>query len=412
MLKRKLRKGRHNWQASDLVRVATMANPSDLMLADLTSRYAGDPPSPAFTRLYTDDKQFGHVFAGLHERLNQHFSAINGRARSKKHYWAENSRGMLALIDELDDVLAALKAGGFEVTFADGYREAVDRCRPWLAETNGSAIPDDFSPIHLVKYEAVFMRPESAVRLRNRQQQAQLKMVGQGSYANVYSFTDPDYGIKFAIKRAKKDLDERALHRFKEEFDTLKRLRFPYIVEVYQYNDARNEYMMEFCDDTLRKYIARRNSELSFAARKRIALQFLYGINYIHYKDLLHRDVSLQNVLLKVFDDAVVVKLSDFGLVKDRASEFTQTSTDMKGTIRDPALGSFKDYGVVNEIFAVGWVLSYIFTGKESLTTAQDEVGQIIRKCTAHDPDQRYQRIKDLIADVDRLKVWQYGTPA
>lgn len=380
-----------------------MANPSDLMLADLTSRYAGDPPSPAFTRLYTDDKQFGHVFASLHERLNQRFDAINGRARSTKHYWADDSRSMLALIDELDDVLAALKAGGFEVAFADGYREAVDRYRPWLAETHGSTVPDDFSPIRLIKYEPVFTRPESAVRLRNRQQQAQLKMVGEGSYSIVYSFTDPDYGIKFAVKRARKDLDERALYRFKQEFDTLKRLRFPYIIEVYQYDDDRNEYVMEFCDDTLRRYIARRNSELSFAARKRIAQQFLYGINYIHYKRLLHRDISLQNVLLKIFDDAVLVKLSDFGLVKDRTSEFTRTSTDMKGTIRDPALGSFKDYDVVNEIFALGWVLSYIFTGKESLTTAQDEVGRIIRKCTAYDPGQRYQRVKDLIAEVDRL---------
>ena len=49
-------------------------------------------------------------------------------------------------------------------------------------------------------------------------------MVGEGSYAIVFSFIDPDYGIKFAIKRAKKGLDERDLHRFKQEFKALKRL--------------------------------------------------------------------------------------------------------------------------------------------------------------------------------------------
>jgi serine/threonine protein kinase len=75
----------------------------------------------------------------------------------------------------------------------------------------------------------------------------------------VYSFTDPDYGIKFAVKRAKKGLDERDLHRFKRELETLKRLRHPYIVEVYRYDETRNEYMMEYCDETLRAYIARRN---------------------------------------------------------------------------------------------------------------------------------------------------------
>jgi eukaryotic-like serine/threonine-protein kinase len=56
---------------------------------------------------------------------------------------------------------------------------------------------------------------------------------------------------------------------------SLKRLSFPYIVEVYQYDETRNEYTMEFCDETLRKYIGTRNSNLAFATRKQIALQFL-----------------------------------------------------------------------------------------------------------------------------------------
>src|ERR1035437_3991175 len=134
-----------------------------------------------------------------------------------------------------------------------------------------------------------------------RQAALQLKMVGEGSYANVFAFTDPDYGIKFAIKRAKKGIGDRDLQRFKQEFGVLKQLSFPYIVEVYQYDETRNEYKMEFCDETLRDYIHKRNARLSFASRKRIALQFLYGINYIHTQGFLHRDISLQNVLLKVY---------------------------------------------------------------------------------------------------------------
>jgi serine/threonine protein kinase len=70
---------------------------------------------------------------------------------------------------------------------------------------------------------------------------------------------------------------------------SLKRLSFPYIVEVYQYDETRNEYKVEFCDETLRKYIGTRNSNLAFATRKRIALQFLYGLNYIHSQGFLHR---------------------------------------------------------------------------------------------------------------------------
>ncbi len=120
---------------------------------------------------------------------------------------------------------------------------------------------------------------------------------------------------------------------------------------------------------------------------------------------MLHRDISLQNVLVEVFDrGAVLVKLSDFGLVKDTSSEFTRTKTEMRGTIRDPILHNFKDYNVLNEVYSIGWVLSYIFTGKESLKTGTDEVSRIIQKCATLETAQRYQTALDLIADVERLE--------
>ncbi|MFF4751520.1 protein kinase family protein [Streptomyces sp. NPDC002514] len=241
-----------------------------------------------------------------------------------------------------------------------------------------------------------------------------MQLIGEGSYAKVFSFTDPDYGIKFAVKRANKDLGARDLYRFRQEFDILKRLSFPYIVEVFQYDETRNEYKMEFCDSTLREYIKRRNDKLHFSSRKRIALQFLYGINYLHSKGILHRDVSLQNVLVKTYNDdaAVLVKLSDFGLAKDKNSEYTRTKTEMRGTIRDPLLVSFKDYDARNEIYAIGSVLSYIFSGREALISQRDTAGLIVRKCTDHDIDKRYQSVREVISDVEKMDAPSLPTDA
>jgi eukaryotic-like serine/threonine-protein kinase len=74
----------------------------------------------------------------------------------------------------------------------------------------------------------------------------------------------------------------------------------------------------KYCDATLGQYIASNNAKLSFGTRKRVALQFLYGLNYLHSKGHLHRDVSYGNVLVKRYDGvAVVVKLSDFGLLRN-----------------------------------------------------------------------------------------------
>lgn len=382
-----------------------MADPVELMLSDLTDKYAKEPVSDAFMRLYTDDEQFGQVFASLHERLNDHFVAINDRARSTRHYWADNSRALIALIDELAETIGTLRRVGFDVSFRKGYDAAVQRCKPWLSTGGGSTVPEDFEPIEIVRYEPVFIRSETTVKLKKQSAAVKLQLIGEGSYAHVFSFVDPDYGIKIAVKRAKKGLDERDLHRFREEFNILKRLSFPYIVEVYRYDETRDEYKMEFCDETLRKYIGKRNNNLRFATRKRIALQFLYGINYIHDQKLLHRDLSLQNVLLKVYaSKAVLVKLSDFGLAKDHASDFTRTKTEMRGTIRDPTLASFKEYDVLNEVYSIGWVLSYIFTGKESLPPADDDISRIVRKCTTNDIGQRYPNVRAIIVDVDRLE--------
>lgn len=381
-----------------------MANPVALMLTDIREKYDAVPSSKAFDRLY-DDPEWGHMFAVLHKGLNEHFTAINGRAETTRHYWAENSRDMLALMKDIETDLHTLKRAGVEIELAEAYEDALDRCRPWLTVSGGSPVPEGFELINVISYEPVFSHAAKSVKLKKHQEPVELKMVGSGSFAHVYSYVDPDYGIRFAVKRAKKDMDERDLQRFKQEFEILKKLSFPYVVQVYRYDEARNEYRMEYCDTTLRDYIAKRNGQLSFAARKRIALQFLCGVNYLHHERLLHRDISLQNILLKVFaSGAVLVKLSDFGLVKDQSSEFTRTQTEMKGTVRDPMLSNFKEYGVVNEIYAIGHILAYIFTGRESLPAAIDEVGRIIHRCTSHDLGQRYQTVTDLIAEVERLE--------
>lgn len=383
------------------------------MLEDLRQKYAGIPTSNAFLRLYESNIHFGLIFASLHERLNEHFEGINDRADTTHHYWADPSRDMIALIKEIDEVLGSLKYANVEVNFSEEYRAAIESCKPWLKRSGGSAVPEDFEQIRIIKYEPVFTLSDAAIRLKKRGTDVQLQMIGEGSYAKVFSFIDPDYGIKFAIKRANKDLTERDLYRFQQEFNILKRLSFPYVVEVYQYDETRHEYKMEFCETTLRGYIKRRNSKLRFASRKRIALQFLYGINYIHSERLLHRDISLQNVLVKTFDGgAVLVKLSDFGLAKDKVSDYTRTKTEMRGTIRDPLLSSFKNYDLCNEIYSIGHVLSYIFSGREALMSGTDAASRIVRKCTAHDVADRYQNVLEVISDVEKLEATPTDAPA
>lgn len=84
-----------------------------------------------------------------------------------------------------------------------------------------------------------------------------LKFVGEGSYAKVFIYKDPNYHIHVALKRAKPELDNKELKRFRQEFDVLKSLHSPYIVQVCAYSESDNSYIMEYMDESIYKFIQR-----------------------------------------------------------------------------------------------------------------------------------------------------------
>ncbi|MBM4124956.1 MAG: protein kinase family protein [Nitrospira sp.] len=375
------------------------------MLQDLRDRYVEIEVDPLFLRLYAGLGAGGRMFANFHQRLNALFDFMNRKARMNRHFNAEDSRQLIGLIDEIGDAKQVLGRGGLEFVVADSYRQVIEDCRKFLVDSGGSPIPEDFEAIELVKYEPVFMMPETRMHLPERRSTVELQMIGSGSYAKVYRFIDPEYGIPFALKRAKRNLTPSDLARFRNEFDLLKSLRFPYVLQVFRYFEDRNEYTMEHCDATLRGFIDRNNARISFGARKRVALQFLYGLNYLHSKGHLHRDVSYQNVLVREYDGgSVIVKISDFGLFKNPSSSLTRTESELRGTILDRTIVSFKDYNVANEIYAIGFVLSFIFSGRLDIGACTGSTRAVIDKCVALDHATRYPDVRTVIRDVEALE--------
>jgi tRNA A-37 threonylcarbamoyl transferase component Bud32 len=374
------------------------------MLQDLRDRYAYIEVDPAFARLYVNLGANSPMFANFHQRLNGHFDFMNRKVRVNRHFNADDSRQLIALIDEVRDAQQVLERAEMSFVISDKYREVLEECATFLVDSGGSPIPEDFQPIELVKYEPVFVMPDIQIHLPERRATVELQMIGSGSYGNVYRYIDPEYDIPFALKRAKRNLDLRDLTRFRKEFDLLKDLRFPYVLRVYRYYEDRNEYTMEYCDATLRDFIDRNNARMSFGTRKRIGLQFLYGLNYLHSKGHLHRDVSYQNALVKEYDGgAVIVKISDFGLFKDLDSTLTRTESELRGTILDPTIASFKDYNLGNEIYAIGCVLSFIFSGRLNIGSCRGATRAIIDKCVALDHTTRYPDVRSIIRDVELL---------
>jgi len=374
-----------------------------------------------YLELYVGDQEplnsadpLKRAFASIHQRLDIEFDWMNYKARNGGHFNADNSRSLLGLIDEVRELRTAMQRAGTSLTLTPEYQRVLDGSEVWLVSSGGSPIPEDFTPVLVEKYDPVIGLSDTALELADHSK-VNLTVVGNGAYAIVHKFVDPNYDLTFARKKLMAGADERDIERFRREYEIMKGLDFPYVLKVYRYNQEENSYTMEFCDSTLEQYIKRRNNQptFDFHFRRRIALQFLFGLNYLHRSGICHRDLSRKNVLIHEYSSqAVTVKLSDFGLAKPRDSDFTRVETEIRGTIVDPTLDIFKDFAPINDIYVVGFMLSFIFKGVQQLLPGSTPLGEIVQKCSHSDPTLRYQSVLEIIAAVENLEIKPEGTPA
>ena len=207
------------------------------------------------------------------------------------------------------------------------WEEALEKINEFL-KRDGFEIyeSDNISGRQIFKYRRY---SEMKIKLEPpNNKNANLHLIGEGSYALVYYYKDEFYDKKVALKRAKKDLTGKELERFKREFEELKSFKSPYIIDVYSYNAENREYTMEYMDSNLYDFIRSNNDKLTKTERKGYCYQVLKAFKYIHSKGRLHRDINPKNILIKIYDDVQVVKISDFGLIKQEESTLTTVNTE------------------------------------------------------------------------------------
>ena len=364
-------------------------------------------PNAEYADLY---KVFMHphlreILTTLHHDLILLFKRMNDRLPTgeyEAHFWADESRELIRRLDIINGLFGALKGTPLAFNIDSYYADLFLKCRDFLRSSGGSKLPPNMAKIELY-YTIPIFTPVSSVTVSHEQQELtyQLKPVGEGSYANVFKYKDTFYNRFFILKRAKKGLDAKELARFRREYDVMNTLSSPYVVEVYNYNSAKNEYIMEYMDCTLDGYIAAHNSTLTIIQRKGIAQQILRAFDYLHSKGHLHRDISPKNILIKEYDDTLVVKLSDFGLVKIPDSTLTTVNTEFKGYFNDPALvvEGFNTYSIVHETYALTRVIYFVMTGKTNTEKiANQNLRAFVERGLNPDKSKRFQNIRDMVS--------------
>ena len=351
------------------------------------------------------NQKLREILMTLHHDLVGLFRTMNERlptGEHEAHFWAEPSRDLIKRIEMIFGLVSSLKETPLAFQIDPYYLDLLTRCRDFLSSSGGSSLPPNMAKVELYYTLPIFL-PLSSITISHKQQDFtfDLKLIGSGSYANVYKYKDTFYNRPFILKRAKKELTNKEVARFKREFDVMNDLSSPYILEVYCYNPDKNEYIMEYMDYTLDGYIAAHNSTLTIVQRKGIAQQILRAFDYLHSKGHLHRDISPKNILIKEYDDTLVVKLSDFGLVKIPDSTLTTVNTEFKGYFNDPALvvEGFNTYGIVHETYALTRVIYFVMTGKTNTEKITNQnLRAFVEKGLNPDKIKRFQNIRDMIS--------------
>lgn len=359
---------------------------------------------------FFDDERLQYIFSTIHTNMMEELKNMNTRLPTREyeaHFWAASSRILLSAIELLENLYKRLKNTKYEFVIDEYYDKVIKKCNTFLSPSNGSCIPKHMDKIELY-YTIPIIKQLNVINIENPdiQNTATLKLIGEGSYAHVYTYVDQFYNKQYVVKRAKKNLTEKEIQRFKQEYEELKQLSSPYIVEVYRYNDDKKEYIMEYMDYTLCDFIEKNNSTLDKMKRKSIGSQIIRAFQYIHSKNLLHRDISPNNVLIKKYDDIEVIKVSDFGLVKIPKSDLTSLQTEVKGCFNDPNLHviGFSNYSMVHETYALTRLLYFVMTGKTNCSKISDsKLQKFVQRGMHSDESKRYQTLSELYDEFKNL---------
>ncbi len=224
------------------------------------------------------------------------FRSEGFNSRIGGHYWADDSRDLIAVIQALRDFNTAIQPQGWELQTKPGtFLNQLFDYLSFLSESGGSEIPPDIPRMNdfLLAKTAIFSLKEKEVDNQLFPDLVDIIQLGKGSYAKVWSGVDEKTGVRIAFKRANDGLSDEDMTRFRHEFDIMHRLDSPYIVKAYSYDPFRHQYTMEYVPQTLSDFMRKNDNKLSPRRRKDLAPQFLRGMRYIHSSSLLHRDLSL-----------------------------------------------------------------------------------------------------------------------
>lgn len=201
------------------------------------------------------------------------------------------------------------------------------------------------------------------------------KVLGRGSYGEVYAAEHPLIGRRAAVKvlHRKFSSEPEIVSRFIAEARAVNKIRHRNIIDVFdfgQLDDERQYLVMELLEgETLGELLARQG-RLSFAEARPILEGVANALDAAHAEGIAHRDLKPDNIFIaKEKDGTIVPKLLDFGVAKltddDHVQHKTATGVAMGTPLyMSPEQARGKGVGTSADIYAFGVLVFRILSGR------------------------------------------------
>ena len=257
-----------------------------------------------------------------------------------------------------------------------------------------------------------------------------LEVIGTGGMAVVYKARCHRLNRLVAIKILKDELskDEEFRNRFHGESQAVAMLSHPNIMSVYDVSthDDADYIVMELIDGiTLKQYMEKKGT-LNWKETLHFAMQIAKALEHAHGRGIVHRDIKPHNVMVLKNGS---VKVTDFGIARLMSQSNTLTKEAL-GSVHYISPEQAKGGRVDNrsDLYSLGVVMYEMMTGRAPydgdtpVAVAIQHINggatmpsvlnpnipggleQIIVKCMATDPAQRYANATALLYDLEELR--------
>jgi serine/threonine protein kinase len=255
-------------------------------------------------------------------------------------------------------------------------------------------------------------------------------LIGRGGMGVVYEAEEIEDGRRVALKvlspERRRDVDRERFHREGRLAASLNHPRCVYIFGAWEI-DGDLVIAMELMRETLADW-RRREGQLGVAAAVDAILDVTAGLEAAAHAGILHRDVKPSNCFV---DDEGRVKIGDFGIsISAHVSEEPTARSTRQRIVGTPAYASpeqlrGRTLDARSDIYGVGATLYELVTGHVPfvradlmallMAVANDPpvaphrighaiphgLSQIILRCLAKKPDQRYDSYAELAAALE-----------